>query len=212
MDLIHPLIETYAKEHTSTLEEVLLQIEAETHSQHPQAHMLSGAVQGLFLQMVSMMLQPKKILEIGTFTGYSALCLSKGLVNNGKLHTIELREEDAVIASNNFRRAGKEHQITLHKGNALDIIPRFTETWDLIFLDADKVNYINYYELTLPQLRTNGFMLVDNVLFHGQVLESQLKGKNAKAIDAFNKHVNADKRVEQVILSVRDGITIIRKL
>jgi len=212
MNLVDPLAEKYAKEHSSLLSEVLIDIEVQTIAQHPHAHMLSGSIQGKFLEMISCMVQPDNVLEIGTFTGYSALCLIKGLSKNGHLHTIEVREEDAAIAAANIKKAGMEDKITLHLGNALEIIPHLNKTWDLVFLDADKVNYINYYELTLPKLKTNGFIIADNVLFHGQVLDEELKGKNAKAIDAFNKHVGVDSRVEQVVLSIRDGISIIRKL
>ena len=150
------------------------------------------------------------ILEIGTFTGFSALCLAKGLQAGGLLHTIELREDDADSAKKYFKQANAEN-IILHIGDAKDIIPALKEEWDLVFIDADKVSYIDYYELTLPQLKPGGFMLADNVLFHGQVLEANITGKNATAIHAFNEHVAKDKRTEQVMLSVRDGITMIRK-
>ena len=143
---------------------------------------------------------------------FSALCLSKGLQQNGVLHTIELREEDAATATTYFKRAGAENSIRLHIGNALEIIPRLDEKWDLVFIDADKVSYIEYYELTLPFLNRGGWMLADNVLFHGQVLEDDIKGKNAKAIQAFNEHVAKDNRVEKVLLTVRDGLLLMKKI
>lgn len=212
MDLVNHIAETYAKKYTSSQDEMLSEIEAFTLTHHPQAIMLSGHVQGKWLEMMSQMIQPTRILEIGTFTGFSALCLLKGLQEGGKLHTIEIREEDASTASQFFKKARAENKIHLHLGNALEIIPNINETWDLVFIDADKVNYISYYELTLPLIRKGGWIFADNVLFHGQVLEDQVKGKNAKAICAFNEHVANDKRVEQVMLTVRDGLLVIRKI
>jgi predicted O-methyltransferase YrrM len=161
--------------------------------------------------MFCQMLNPLKVLEIGTFTGYSALCLVKGMQANGMLHTIELREADATTAATNFERAGFSQQIQLHVGDALQIIPTIDEIWDLIFIDADKVRYIDYYELTLPKLKKGGWIIADNVLFHGQVLEAPVIGKNAIAIQSFNDHVLADDRVEQMLLPLRDGLMLIRK-
>lgn len=212
MDIINPLTEKYAEQFTTAHDALLQQIINETYATHAQPHMLSGHVQGKFLQMVSNMLQPLKVLEIGTFTGFSALCLAEGLQKNGMLHTIELREEDATISQNNFNKSDYLQQIKLHIGNAKDIIPTLDEAWDLIFIDADKPSYIDYYELTLPTLKTGGFILADNVLFHGQVLEENITGKNAIAMHAFNEHVAKDNRTEQVMLSIRDGISLIRKI
>jgi predicted O-methyltransferase YrrM len=168
-------------------------------------------VQGKFLQIFSSILQPAYILEIGTFTGYSALCLAKGLKSGGELHTIELREEDASVARANFNRSNMADRIILHTGNALDIIPKLNHPWDLVFIDADKPGYIDYYKLVLPKLRSGGVILADNVLFHGQVLEETIKGKSAKAIQLFNEHVRRDESVENVILTIRDGLMLIRK-
>lgn len=212
MDLINHKAETYSKAYTSPLDAVLIENEAYTMATHEHAQMHSGHVQGKFLEMVSKMIRPEKVLEIGTFTGFSALCLSKGLREGGVLHTIEIRETDAATAMKFFVKAGAVEQIKLHVGNAAGIIPQLYENWDLVFIDADKVSYIDYYELTLPSVKKGGWILADNVLFHGQVLEDELKGKNAKAIDAFNKHVAADPRVEQVMLTIRDGLLLIRKL
>lgn len=212
MDILHPKAEAYSKKYSSLPDELLQENEHITLTSHEHAQMHSGQVQGKLLEMLSRMIQPEKVLEIGTFTGFSALCLAKGLTGTGMLHTIELREEDAAFAAGYFKRAGVENKISLHIGNALDIIPQLNETWDLIFIDADKVNYIQYYELTLPFLKQGGWILADNVLFHGQVLEDEVKGKNAKAIHEFNEHVAADQRVEQVVMTVRDGLMLIRKL
>ena len=210
MEVVNHIAEAYAQKNTTPLNDVLYQIEEYTNTNHPHAHMLSGHVQGKVLEFISCMIKPKYILEIGTFTGFSALCLAKGLQQNGMLHTIELREEDATIAQQFFDKANAKN-IQLHKGNALQIIPTITEQWDIVFIDADKTNYINYYELILPNVKNGGWVIADNVLFHGQVLENEIVGKNAKAIDEFNKHVAVDKRVEQVLLTLRDGLLLIKK-
>ncbi len=209
--LLDSKIENYAAHFTSSTDALLKEIEEYTMQNHPHSIMLSGPVQGKLLEIISYMIQPEKILEIGTFMGYSALCLVKGLKSGGVLHTLELREEDAIRAQNYFTKSSQHDQINLHLGDALTIIPGLDEIWDLIFIDADKVNYINYYELTLPRLRKGGFILADNVLFHGEVLEEKITGKNALAIQAFNEYVAADERVEQVMLTVRDGLMCIVK-
>ncbi len=211
MNFINQLAEEYANKFSSTESTDLAEINLQTYATHPKAHMLSGKVQGLLLQFISTMLQPKYILEIGTFTGYSALCLAEGLQNDGELHTIELREDDAASAKANFSKSYKNKQVTLHIGNAVDIIETLPFEWDLIFIDADKTAYIEYYELLVPRLSNKGIILADNVLFHGQVLENPISGKNAKAIHLFNEHVLNDPRTEQVLLTIRDGISLIRK-
>ncbi len=211
MDIVNLLAEEYTN-HFSSPESILLaEINQQTNANHPKAHMLSGKVQGLFLQFISALLQPKYILEIGTFTGYSALCLAEGLKKDGEIHTIELREDDAAKAKANFSKSYNNKQVTLHCGNALDIIETLPYQWDLVFIDADKSAYIDYYELLIPRLSNNGIILADNVLFHGQVLENPITGKNAKAIQLFNEHVMNDPRTEQVLLTIRDGISLIRK-
>ena len=211
MNIINEKAENYARHFSSALDEVSNQLLQHTLSTHPHAEMISGHIQGRLLEMLSRMIRPQKILEIGTFTGFSALCLSKGLEENGMLHTIELRSEDAANAADWFARAGKKN-IMLHVGDAKNIIPTISENWDLVFIDADKAGYIEYYELTLPTVKPGGFIIADNVLFHGEVLAEEIKGKNAKAIQAFNNHVAADNRVEQVMLTVRDGLLLIRKI
>ena len=211
MELINPKAEDYIRQFGSEHDNIITEIATHTLAHHPQAQMLSGLMQGKLLEMISRMVRPERILEVGTFTGFSALCLAKGLQEQGILHTLELREEDALTAGNNFKRAGCENKIRLHIGDAIAIIPTLNERWDLVFIDADKVNYINYYELILPQVRKGGWILADNVLFHGEVLEKNITGKNAIAIHAFNEHVAKDKRVEQVILTVRDGLMLIQK-
>ncbi len=211
MELFNSKIENYTRLKTTALDEVLKEIEAHTIANHPHAQMLSGHVQGKVLEMISRMIRPERILEVGTFTGFSAICLAKGLQPGGKLHTLELRAKDAKTAIRNFTKAGVEDIIKLHLGDALKIIPVLLECWDLVFIDADKMNYINYYELTLPSVKKGGWILADNVLFHGEVLEENVKGKNARAIQAFNEHIKNDDRVQQVLLTIRDGLLLIQK-
>lgn len=210
-DLVNILAEQYAAQFSDEGDALLKEIIAYTEQNHPQAHMLSGQLQGALLTMISRLLQPRRILEVGTFTGFSALCLAKGLQAGGELHTIELREEDAAVAQGFFSRSAQSKQVKLHIGNAKDIIPALQETWDIAFIDADKTGYIDYYGLILPNIRPNGLIIADNVLFHGQVLGEEITGKNAKAIHAFNEHVKNDDRTEQVMLTVRDGLSFIRK-
>lgn len=211
LELINPKAELYAARFSSTEDAVLKTISAETEASHAQPHMLSGHLQGQFLEIISKLVQPKRILEIGTMVGYSTVCLAKGLAVDGILHTIEMREQDAEIAKNNFNKAGLSDRIQLHVGNALDIIPQLHEEWDLIFIDADKPGYEKYYQLLKPRLRSGALILADNVLFHGDVLEDEIKGKNGKAIHAFNEMVSADDDVEKIMLTLRDGLFLIRK-
>lgn len=212
MELINDKAESYATQFSSKHDELLQRVVIETNLNHPHAHMLSSETQGKFLELLSKMLKPSKILEIGTFTGFSALCLAKGLTTDGVLHTIEVRDADAVAAQRYFNQSSYAKQLHLHHGDALEIIPTLEHGWDLVFIDADKVNYIRYYELTLQMLRPGGWIIADNVLFHGQVLAEEVKGKNALAIHAFNEYVKNDPRVEQVMLTVRDGLTLIKKI
>jgi caffeoyl-CoA O-methyltransferase len=212
MDIINILAEQYAEKFSSAEDEFTYAVGEKTLQTHTHAHMLSGHLQGKFLEMISCLLQPARILEIGTFTGFSALCLAKGLSANGKLHTIELRQEDATTSKNNFNDSLLKDKIVLHVGDAHQIIPTLNETWDIVFIDADKTGYIDYYELVLPLLKQNGLIIADNVLFHGDVLEDTIKGKSAKAIHAFNEHIQKDNRVEQVLITLRDGVFLIRKL
>lgn len=212
MELINSLAQQYSEKYTSKEDNLLKEIVDFTYQHHPHAHMLSGHLQGKLLEMVSAMIQPKRILEVGTFTGYSALCLAKGLTKNGQLHTIELREEDAARAKSYFDRSFFKERIILHIGDALKIIGELNETWDLVFIDADKENYTNYFNRIFSHVRPGGFILADNVLFHGQVLEKEIKGKNAKAIQHFNDHVFERTDIEKLMLPVRDGVYVIRKL
>ena len=211
MDLINPKVQLYAEQYSSPEDELLKEINVFTQK-HPESHMLSGHLQGKVLELLSCMIRPRRILEIGTFTGYSALCLAKGLTEDGQLHTIEVKEEEAIKAKEFFSRSAWPSKIILHLGSALDIIPSLNETWDLVFIDADKPAYIQYFNLVLPKLRKNGFIFADNIFFHGQVLEREVNGKNAIAIKEFNEYVHKRDDIEKVILTLRDGLFLIRKL
>ena len=211
MELINPLAEAYAEQFTSAETELLATINRQTLENHPHAHMLSGHVQGKFLSLLSTLVKPNYILEIGTFTGYSAICLAAGLNEKGELHTVECREEDAATAKSNFSKSERNKQIHLHIGNALSIIPDLQYGWDLVFIDADKTSYIDYYEMIMPRLNEGGLIVVDNVFFHGDVLKEPITGKNGKAIHSFNEHVKNDPRSEQVMVTLRDGLLLIKK-
>lgn len=211
MEMIHPLAQAYAQKYSSKLGPLLQEIEAYTVSHHPEAHMLSGPLQGRLLALVSHLLRPRRVLEIGTFMGYSALCLAEGLTDDGRLHTLELRKEDADRAAGYFARSNQAEKIILHRGNALAIIPALDEIWDLVFIDADKTGYCDYYRMVWPRVRSGGLIIADNVLFHGQVLGPGVEGKSARAIQAFNELVGADEMVDKVMLTIRDGLFFIRK-
>lgn len=212
MDLIHSSAALYAEQFSSAEDALLKEINEYTHQQHPEYHMLSGHLQGKVLEMISCMVRPRRILEIGTFTGYSALCLAKGLTEDGKLHTIELREADAQKARSFFDRSAQAHQIISYTGNALDIVPKLAENWDLVFIDADKPAYIQYFNLVFPHLRKNGFILADNIFFHGQVFAEKVTGKSATGIRDFNEFIRERMDIEKVVLTIRDGLYLIRKL
>lgn len=212
MELIHPRVQSYAERLTTAENSLLKEVNDFTLHTHEEYQMLSGHLQGKLLEMISSMIRPRRILEIGTFTGYSALCLAKGLVDDGQLHTIELHEEDAETAKKFFSKSPFVDKIVVHTGNARDIIPVLHEKWDLVFIDADKPGYIDYFNLVFPQLRQNGFILADNIFFHGQVLEDPVSGKNAKAIKAFNEFITSRTDIEKVVLTLRDGLYLIRKI
>jgi caffeoyl-CoA O-methyltransferase len=210
MDLINPKAQAYAEEYSKQEDSLLNEIERQTRD-HPHAHMLSGALQGKFLELLSKIIQPAFILEIGTFLGYSALCLAKGLQPQGELHTLELDEATASIARENFKKSETGNKIILHTGNALELLESVRKPWDLVFIDADKTGYRDYYQALIPILKPGAVVLADNVLFHGQILDHPVKGKSALAIQAFNEMVASDGRVEKVMLTLRDGVYLIRK-
>lgn len=211
MDFIDPVANDYIALHSDATPAFLQEMYAHTQTTHQQAHLQSNWHQGGLLSFLSKLIRPTHVLEIGTFTGFSALCLASGLAQNGTLHTIELRAEDAATAKNYFQQFSKPNQIVLHIGDAKEIIPTIAQEWDLVFIDADKTGYLEYYQLVLPKLKKNGLIIVDNVLFHGQVLTSPITGKNALAIHAFNEALLNDESVEKTMLTIRDGLTLIRK-
>lgn len=206
-------INQYAEDYTTPETPALAALNRETHIKVELPNMLSGHLQGGVLQMISCMIKPKRILEIGTFTGYSAICLAKGLANEGFLHTIDINEELQDMCFRYFCEAGLDKKIIQHIGKAAEIIPALNEQFDLVFIDADKQNYSLYYDMVFDKVPVGGFILADNVLYDGEVvLPSGQQSKNARAIHSFNEKVRADKRVEHVLLPVRDGIMIVRKL
>jgi caffeoyl-CoA O-methyltransferase len=211
MEFINPIANTYIENYSQATPSYLRAMYDATNASHQHAHLQSNWHQGGFLSFISKLVNPTHILEIGSFTGFSSLCLAEGLTENGALHTIELREEDALKANSYFIQSPHASKMHMHIGDAKKIIPTLPFEWDLIFIDADKTGYIDYYQLVLPKLQKNGLMIVDNTLFHGEVLEEQVSGKSAKAIQAFNEYVLKDQSTEQTILTIRDGLTFIRK-
>jgi predicted O-methyltransferase YrrM len=211
MDFINPLANHYTQAHSNATPSYLKSLFEDTLATHEHGHLQSSWTQGGFLSFISKMLAPTHILEIGSFTGFSALCLAEGLTSNGELHTIELRAEDAQKVKAAFDINPRSKQLHIHVGDAKEIIPGLPKKWDLVFIDADKTSYIEYYNMVLPLLNDKGIIIVDNVLFHGEVLEDTVKGKSAKAIQAFNEYVLLDQKTEQVMLTIRDGLTLIRK-
>ena len=211
MELINPLVQEYAEVFSSAEEALIKEVGDYTITHHSEHHMLSGHLQGKFLEMAGMMIRPRRILEIGTFTGYSALCLAKGLTDDGVLHTIEIRENDAATAKGFFDRSAHKEKIKIHIGDAKKIVTELDEVFDLVFIDADRPGYIEYFNLVFPKVRKNGFIFADNIFFHGEAIESEPKGKNAKAIKEFNQHIRERTDIEKMILTLRDGLFLIRK-
>lgn len=213
MDFIDPKIDGYAEEHSSPENDTLQALNRETYANILMPRMLSGHLQGRVLSMLSSMLRPRRILEIGTYTGYAALCMAEGLTDDGVLHTIDINEELETMVRKYIAQAGMENKINFHIGNALEIVPTLDETLDLVFIDADKENYSRYYDLVFDKLRQGGVIIADNVLWSGKVLDEKELSKDTetKALNEFNKKVLADDRVENVLMPIRDGLMVIRK-
>jgi caffeoyl-CoA O-methyltransferase len=211
MDFIKPEIVGYAEKHTTPESDVLQKINRDTHAKVMMPRMLSGHLQGRILSMISALIQPKRILEIGTYTGYSAICLAEGLADGGKLITIDVNEELEDQVRDYFAAAGVRDKIDYRVGNALKIIPELREKFDLVFIDADKENYSRYYDLVIDSVNLNGLIIADNVLWSGKVLDGK-PDKDTRAIIDFNAKVHTDQRVENVLLPVRDGIMMLRKV
>jgi predicted O-methyltransferase YrrM len=204
-------IEAYILEHIDPEDEFLYQLTRYTNLKVIHPRMLSGHLQGKILRMLSLMIQPETILEIGTFTGYSALCLAQGLVPGGIVHTIEANDEIVEVARQFINKSELAHKIQLHTGDARKIIPTLPCIFDLVFIDAEKSEYIDYYHLVFDKLAPGGFIFADNVLWSGKIVDAEQQDHFAAGIKAFNDFVMADSRVEKVILPIRDGLTIIRK-
>ncbi len=210
--LLAKSLSEYAEQFTSPEPAALAKLNRETHLKVELPVMLSGHLQGALLTMFSHMLRPRCILELGTYTGYSAICLAQGLAADGHLHTIDINEELQDMAFRYFCAAGIDRKITQHIGKAAEIIPKLDEEFDLVFIDADKQNYHLYYDLIFDKVPVGGFIMADNVLYEGDVvLPIEQQGKNARAMHAFNEKVRADTRVEHVLLPIRDGIMLVRK-
>lgn len=211
--MISKQLNDYTEKHTSPELPVLAALNRETHLKRGDSVMLSGHLQGRFLQMLSHMIRPECILEIGTFTGYSAICLAQGLQPGGVLHTIEIDEELQDMAAAYIEKAGLKNKIIQHIGKAADVIAAMNESFDMVFIDADKSNYELYYDLVFDKIPVGGYILADNVLYDGEVILPEAEQtKNARAICSFNNKIKADTRIEHLIVPLRDGIMIARKI
>ncbi len=212
MNLLPESIENYINDHSSQEDQILYELYRETNLKTTHPRMLSGAVQGQFLQMMVSLIDATSILEIGTFTGYSAICLTRGMKANGKLHTIDIKEEFSDIANKYIKKSGLGNQITQHIGNAVEIIPLIEEEFDLVFMDADKVNYPKYLELVADKLKKGGLLIADNVLWSGKVVKPlKSDDKDTRGVLAFNKMIQEDDRFENTLLPLRDGLMFARK-
>lgn len=213
MEFLPENIEQYACNHTQVENAVLAELKRETWAKVLIPRMLSGHLQGRTLSMFSKMIQPKTILEIGTYTGYSAICLAEGLQENGSLHTIDINEELKSMCERYFDKAGISKQVKLYIGNAMDIIPTIDAEFDLVFIDADKENYSNYYDLIIERMPIGGYIIADNVLWSGKVVEEvDAKDMETKGLIGFNKKMHKSKRVENLLLPIRDGLMVCRKV
>ena len=204
-------LEQYLEQYSTPEDPVLEDLYRQTHIRFVNPNMVSGHLQGKFLEFISLMIRPEYILEIGTFTGYSAICLSKGLKPGGRLFTIELNDELAAFAHSFFCRAGAEEQITQLTGRAQEIIPGLDQMFDLVFIDGDKREYVEYYNLIIDKVKPGGFILVDNVLWGGQVIEKDSTDLQTRGIINFNNMIRGESDIEDVIIPIRDGLMLIRK-
>lgn len=206
-------LEKYILSHIDPEDPILYELDRYTHLNVLRPRMLSGHLQGSLLKMICRMINPLSILEIGTFTGYSAICMAKGMPIEGHIHTIEINDELESLILNYFQKANVQHQITLHIGSALNVIPTIEETFDLIFIDGDKREYPQYLEMVLPKLKTGGFILADNILWDGKVARPDMPDDAyTKGIMDFNEMVKNNPQLEKSIIPIRDGLALIRKL
>ncbi len=213
MDFLSAALQQYCEQHSSEEPEVLKKLNRFTHAKVLQPRMLSGHLQGRFLSMISKLVRPKTILEIGTYTGYSAICLAEGLANDGKLITIDVNPELEETVAHFVKEAGFEKKIQMIIGDAYQIIRSLPHSYDLVFIDADKPNYARYYDLVIDKVNPGGLILSDNVLWSGKVVDEKAleKDKDTQLLDAFNKKLQADERVECMLLPLRDGMMMARK-
>ena len=213
MHFLPEKIDNYVVAHSQKEPQILQDLTKETWQKVLNPRMLSGAFQGRILTMITKIIQPKNILEIGTYTGYSALCLAEGLPSNGSIITIDKNEELATLQNKYFEKSGFRDKITQYVGNAIEIIPTLDQKFDLVFIDADKSNYINYFNLVIDKMNAGGIILSDNVLWSGKVVEElDPKDVDTKILLAYNKMMNEDARIETILLPIRDGLTISRVL
>lgn len=203
-------LEDYIEQHTTQMDAVLEELYRETHLRYMNPQMMSGPTQGKFLQLLCQSIKPKRILEIGTFTGFASICFARGLSNDGKLITIEANEEYEEIIHKYLEKAGVAQQVELILGDAQTVIPTLTDSFDLVYIDADKKSYPLYYELVKKKTHKGSIILADNVLWDGKVLDASTKDGDTQAIIAFNQRVQADPTVENVILPIRDGLMMIK--
>ena len=210
MNEIKNALTDYAEVFTSEESKVLRELREHCYAQFEDSSMLSGFFQGRVLAMFSHMIRPTVVLEIGTYLGYSALCFAEGLADGGKVITLDILEDTNRVARSYVEKSEYTDRIEFLLGNAVDLIPNLTETFDLVFIDADKTNYSNYYDLVLDRVRPGGFIIADNVLWSGRVLDAD-KDEDTQALHSFNQKVMADDRVENVLLPVRDGLMVVRK-
>jgi predicted O-methyltransferase YrrM len=212
MDFLPHEIDDYAGLHTKPETGTLAELNRETYAKVLRPRMLSGHIQGKILEMFSYMIRPERILEIGTYTGYSAICLAQGLAEGGMLHTIDINDELEKMVRSYFEKAGVESKIQYHVGDAVKIIPDLNETWDLVFIDADKENYARYYDMVFDAVRPGGYIIADNVLWSGKVVEDPAgMDEETRSLRAFNKKIQDDSRVDNVLMPVRDGLMVVRK-
>jgi predicted O-methyltransferase YrrM len=212
MEFIDQKLDDYVCAHTEKEPEVLNELNRKTHLTVLRSRMLSGHFQGRLLSMISHMVQPERILEIGTYTGYSSICLAEGLTENGKLTTIDINEELEDIAREFIQKANLDNKIEYIIGDAMYIVPQLDEQFDLVFIDADKKNYCNYYHLVFDKVKSGGYILADNVLWSGKVVEDyEALDSETKIIMDYNKMVHEDPRVQEILLPIRDGLMLARK-
>lgn len=212
MNFLPENIDKYVSDHCEQEPELLAKLNHETWEKILNPRMLSGHVQGRILSMLSHMIQPENILEIGTFTGYSTICFAEGLKENGHIDTIDINEELEPIVSRYFKESGYDNNITQHIGNAMEIIPTLDRKYNIVFIDADKSNYSNYYELIFDKVVSGGYIIADNVLWSGKIVEPIAENDiDTKTLIEFNEKVQKDTRVQNVLFPVRDGLMIVRK-